>query len=302
MYPAGDPRGKLAASGTPTVDLKEFAPAEYVRFHDMEPQESNAGGKTWYGRGQNFIIALTEAEPGAVFERKDQIDEYMVLLEGKDTAVEITWNGEATEVPGYSVAMVPPGDSAITVPGGGRIVRLFSTQSADLAAKCANASSYAEAKPHIPPFEPWPEPKGGWKVRSYSLDVPAEEGRLGRIFRCTTFMVNFFEPFEGPRDSTKLSPHHHDDFEQCSLALDGNFMHHIRWPWTRDMSAWRPDDHEECASPSICVIPPPAIHTSRWIGDGRHQLVDVFAPPRMDFSKQDGWVLNAGDYPTPDGD
>ena len=213
----------------------------------------------------------------------------------------VTAGDESQDVPGYSVVIVPPGDSQVIVPDGGRVVRLFSTQSDDLAAKCANADSYAEPHPHIPAFEPWPEPVGGYKIRAYSLDVPAEEGRFGKIWRCTTFMVNFFDPHYGQRDTTLLSPHHHDDFEQCSLALEGTYMHHIRWPWTKDMATWREDDHELCGAPSVCVIPPPSIHTSRWLDDGKNQLVDIFSPPRVDFSKQDGWVLNADEYPMPDG-
>ena len=303
MYDTTDPRSRLANPGASSpATASGFAAAEYVKFYEIDPQETGAEGKSWFARGQNFIVALTEAEPGATLERRDQLDEYVVLLERPETEVDVSAGGESVSVPGYSIVMVPPGDSRIVAPKGGRIVRLFTTKSADLAAKCANAEAYAEPHPHIPPFQPWPEPAGGYRIRHYSLDVPDQEGRFGKIFRCTTFMVNFFAPALEPRDTTLLSPHHHDDFEQCSLALEGSYMHHIRWPWTKDMSTWREDDHELCGSPSVCVIPPPSIHTSRWLDEKRNQLVDIFSPPREDFSNQKGWVLNADDYPMPQAD
>ena len=298
MYNATDPRASLA-SAKPGTAATAFAGAEYAKFHETAPREDDANGKTWYARGQNFIIAHSEAKPGASFSRKGQIDEYVVLLPNRDSSAEIAWNGEKHALPGYSLAFVPPGDSTVSLPKGGRVVRMFTTRSADLATLCQNAASYATAHPNIPRFAAWPEPKGGHKVRSYTLDVPDEPGRFGRIWRCTTFMVNYLPAQLGPRDVTKLSPHYHDDFEQCSLALEGSFMHHIRWPWTPDLNAWRPDDHELCGAPSIAVIPPPAIHTSRGMDKATNQLVDIFCPPRLDFSQKPGWVLNADDYPLP---
>jgi hypothetical protein len=300
MYDASDPRAALApAAKTMSPAATAFAGAEYAKFYETRPQEEGPHGKTWYARGQNFIVAYSQAQPGAVFERKGQLDEYVVLAPDAATALAIKAGEAAEKVAGHSLAVVPPGNSTVTVPKGGRIVRFFSTRSPDVAAKCSNAASYASAHPNMPAFEPWPEPRDGYRIRAYSLDVPAQPGRFGRIFRCTTFMINYLDPFMGPRDRSKLSPHHHDDFEQGSLCLDGAFTHHLRWPWTTDMNAWREDNHEYCAAPSLAVIPPPAIHTSEALDPGVNQLVDIFSPPRMDFSTKPGWVLNAEEYPMP---
>ena len=66
-----------------------------------------------------------------------------------------------------------------------------------------------------------------------------------------------------------------------------------------NLDVWREDEHAHVASPSLTVIPPPSTHTSRGMEAGLNQLIDIFSPPRADFSKQPGWVLNADDYPEP---
>lgn len=296
MYAPGDPRASLpTAAARPAV--VSFKGAEYARFYASEPQETDGASRTWYARGQNLIVAYTYGKAGLELERTGQPDEYVILIPARETRLSVTAGGETTTVEGNSIVVVPSGDSSVRLETDGVIVRLLTTQSDDLAARCANAGSYAQPDPNVAPFEPWPAARDGEKVRVYSLDVPDQPGRFGRIFRCSTIMVNWIKP-SPPRDATKMSPHHHDDFEQGSLALDGAFTHHLRWPWTTNLNAWREDEHALVRSPSLTVIPPPAIHTSRGMEAGLNQLVDIFSPPRVDFSKQ-GWVLNADEYPTP---
>jgi hypothetical protein len=305
MYGADDPRSKLGGAAAPaapyadTGSALKFAAAEYVKFHELPPRESDANARTWYARGQNFVMSYTEARPGTVLSRDNQPDEYFVLVPERGVKVTVLTPRESRAVTGHSLVIVPPGKSSVTVGGAGIVIRVFSAQSTDLAALAANAAAYAHAHPNIPPYVPWPAPPAGYRIRAYDLDVPPRDGRFGRIWRCSTLMINVLPLEPGPRDTRRLSPHHHDDFEQGSLALQGTFTHHIRWPWTANLHDWRADNHEVCPAPSLAVIPPPAIHTSAGADAVMNQLVDIFSPPRMDFSKMAGWVLNADEYPMP---
>ncbi|MFB0612630.1 hypothetical protein [Aurantiacibacter poecillastricola] len=296
MYETDDPRSSLSTANSGSGPVSAFGASSYGRYYEDEPQESAHDHRTWYTRGQNFVVAYSEVEPGTVFERRDQVDEYVLLLHDEDMAATVEANGETVEVPGFSITMIPPGESRITCKSAGTIVRLITTRNEDIRDKAANGENYPGVHPQIPDLEAWPTPVGGFRIRTYSLDVPDEEGRFGKIFRCTTFMVNVF-PEQGPRDIAKLSPHHHDDFEQCSLALKGFYMHHLRWPWIADQREWRDDEHVRVESPSVCVIPPKVIHTSAPSDAEGNVLVDIFSPPREDFSDMEGWVLNADDYP-----
>jgi quercetin dioxygenase-like cupin family protein len=298
-YAADDIRSRLATSAPArTVDVSTpIRPSQWIEFRTLPPTETAPNGsRTWIARGANLVLAYTEAKAGDVFGRTGQPDEYTVLMYSDSAPVTVT-AGDATEsVAEESFVVVPPGDSTIRADADGVLIRLFSSVATDLTGRALNAAAYAEPDERAAPLIPWPDPVGGFALRVYRLaGTPIAEGRFGRIFRTTNLMVNFLAEEPAPRDVHKLSPHHHDDFEQISLAVKGRFQHHIRYPWGPDATRWRADEHREIATPSICVIPPPTVHTTQGIGE-HQQLIDIFAPPREDFSAS-GWVLNADDYP-----
>jgi hypothetical protein len=298
-YDTADPRSQLstalaAPSGVPRA-------ATYRELHESAADEEHPhGSRTWWTRSQAIVVGLTEAQPGDELVVDGAGGEHVVLvLDG--AAVDVGHQSAAEEIGEPAVVVVPPGSSTVRVSAAGTIVRLLAAADVPvLAARCANAGDYDGADGNVAPFVPWPDPDGGHRLRTYRLaDHPLEPGRFARIFRCSTVMVSVIPEDDRPRDPSKLSPHHHDDFEQVSLQLHGDYVHHMRAPWTPDSSAWRDDEHRRCAAPAIVVIPPPLVHTSQSVGDTRHWLIDVFAPPRLDFSQRPGWVLNADQYPMP---
>lgn len=300
MYDSTDPRSALAAAPPAASETDAIAAPEYYDFTRLEPDRASAAGsRTWIVRGQNVALAYTRPVPGDGFGPVEQASEYALILVHDSSAVQISAAGEKRTVSGRGLVVVPAGASEVVPTGDGDLVRLVQTDT-ELAGAARNAMSYATPHPRVAPLEPWPAPADGERIRVYPLaEVPNEPGRFGRIFRTRAFMVNFLADWEGPRDPRKMSPHHHDDFEQLSLAVGGEFSHHIRTPWSTDMTTWREDSHRHVGSPSVAVIPPPTLHTTRATGGGTNSLIDIFSPPRADFSAQPGWVLNANEYPTP---
>lgn len=300
-FDASDPRAVLAINRSESgVAANGYAEAEFFRFHEVAPCETSTGRRTWWVRGQNFALGYSECEGLASLPARTHRRESIVLLPGRELSASVRVDDEVCSVPPYSIVVVPPGEMLLETTGQGQVVELvaFDEPSAESA---LNRESYLEPHPNVAPLTPWPDPPDGFRIRIYTLDVPKQEGRFGRIWRCTTFMVNVLDPTVGPRDTTRMSPHAHDDFEQCSLAVEGDYRHHLRWPWTTNLADWLPDVHASCPSPSVVIIPPPSIHTSQAVGEAVNQLIDIFAPPRVDFSERPGWVLNADEYPMPAG-
>lgn len=303
MYDKSDPRAALGAPKSVTQSGTTAMPASYGLYYQDSPVDDDTNGRGWYTRSQNLIVNWIEAKPGATFARPAQVDEYMIVVPDESTPFEAEAKGEVVRGEGYQLLIVPPGDSKITLPKGGRVVRLFSTQSPDLNAKCANAAAYAQPDPSHPPFKPWPAPRDGFKLRLYDLQKGERApGQMGPIWRCTTIMLNFPPTAHRARDATKMSPHSHYDFDQCSLVFAGTYLHHLRWSWGLNKNDWREDEHALVAAPSVTMIPARVIHTSeaQKPGPDGNRMADIFSPPRLDFSLQKGWVKNSDEYPLPE--
>jgi len=209
----------------------------------------------------------------------------VIVLSDASCRVRVDSRHGHREVTGPALVVAPPGRSEVTALTDGEVTRLLEATEIGWAERASNAADYTRPHPRVSPLHRWPEPPGPEQVRVYPLDeVPADPTRFGRIFRTRSFMVNFLLPNDGPRDPTKLSPHTHDDFEQISYAVTGEFVHHIRTPWGADRAQWVPDQHQAVGSPSVAIIPPPTVHTTEASGADRNWLVDIFSPPRADFS------------------
>ncbi|WP_220504593.1 hypothetical protein [Microbispora sp. H13382] len=303
MYAKDDLRSQLANAPAAQTAVDPSTPiraAQYLEFSEFAPAETGPGGsRTWLARGQNVVLAWTDAVAGDRFTRAGQPDEYAVLLYSDSASIRVIAGDETREVAEEAFVVVPPGDSLIEALTDGPIIRVFSSVAEDLRDAALNAAAYAEPDPRCAPLVPWPDPVDGFRLRVHRLaETPITEGRFGRIFRTTNLMVNFLAEEPTPRDPLKLSPHSHDDFEQLSLGVKGEFVHHMQYPWGPDSTQWRPEDHGRVGTPSLTVIPPPAIHTTQGVGPYQ-QLIDIFSPPRKDFSARPGWILNADEYPAP---
>ncbi len=264
------------------------------RYYDEAPQLDGNGVRSWITRGSNFAIVLSAGEAGSSFSGTARDEQFAYALEG---GVRITAGNDSETLGAEDLAIVPPGNWTIHFDRPGHVVQQI-TADEPLVKHAANATSYVDGAPEVAKTAPWPEPVGGYRLRRYSTLEAYARGGMVHAFRTRRLMMVPYARFLEPRDETQLSPHSHADFEQGSVALEGEWLHHLRVPWTPDRRTWRPDVHLQIGSPSTTIIPAGVIHTSQGVAGEGMRLVDVFAPPRVDFSER-GWVDNAADYPMP---
>lgn len=278
-------------------------PATGVRhrgFADFSttPPETLGAHRHWLMRGQNFWlewVELADASDGFGIESEDEL---LVMVPRGTLRVEPAAGAlPAAEVPAHAVAILPAGRYRISGSASAQCAVLASQRPDVEHRRVIEAQAYETPDPRIPPTgKPYRRKQGVGAIQVLSIDkimASKDKPRL-KMLQTETLSINIVE-YAGPRNRAELSPHSHDSFEQGSLALAGNFMHHLRVPWGSDADGWREDEHLAATSPSLVVVPVDMIHTTEGTGEGHHFLVDLFSPPRNDFIGK-GWVFNAADY------
>lgn len=257
--------------------------ATFVRFG---PSATN--GPT-FAASQNFLVQWVDARNTTSFASEDET--IVILATGRATLSGATWS---LPMSGPAVAIVPAGHNDLAIESGTAVV--LATSRSDIASSDALNAPLATdgrvaAVEH--PMARSAPLAAAEIIRVADLAPPAENGRL-RFLQSATMSINFVL-YDGPRGSDALSPHAHNDIEQGTLALAGEYVHHLRTPWGRNAAEWRDDVHLPAGPGTLLLIPPELVHTTEGVGGGQHMLVDIFAPPRRDFIAK-GWMANAADY------
>lgn len=287
--------------GIPThpraVDPRIPAHVRTVTTFDTDTRRvDESGNLTWIVRTAYFGLVMTRIERRTSI-RVRTVEETM-LVAPASLRVAITSDAQRLSSDGDTLFIVPPGESTIEVDGNGYLARIVGAGEREALANAINAVDYENGAPELGDFITWPTPPDGFRLRRYCLDEYVDAQLPGRAFRCTNLMVNITDIYPGKRDSSKLKPHSHDDFEQITLTYAGRFAHHLRTPWGVDSTRWQPDEHLDIDSPAAIVLPAGLIHTSQALEAGCW-LIDIFGPPRMDFSLMQGFVRNGDEYPQP---
>jgi hypothetical protein len=261
------------------------------------PPEMIGGRRHWLARAQNFWtewVEQSDAPGGFAVESRHEL--FVIAPVGR-LHIAPQAGGMAVKVEPHSVAILPAGRHVIT---GERdaVCVVMASQRSDLAGRrVLNAQGYDTPDARIlPTGEPYrrKEPLAGIEVMDIAAVMASKDKPRLKMLQTETMSFNIVE-YAGPRNRAELSPHSHSSFEQGSLAIAGDFVHHLRAPWGSDADQWKDDEHLSAPSPSLLVVPVELIHTTEGVREGHHFLVDIFSPPREDFIGK-GWVFNAKDY------
>jgi mannose-6-phosphate isomerase-like protein (cupin superfamily) len=251
------------------------------------------GIATRYMRSQNTMVAWSDVANAPATLRQDTAEEILVIL--PDAGALLSAHGAKAEAPARSIAIMPAGSTAIELTAPGRVIRTFSPVPPTLAANAINSGDYAAPRQGVNPIGAPLGYSGESGIRVYAVDqFMVAAGKRPPSFQTATMNIMWIEQ-NGAHDPAKLNPHAHDDFEEGALVVDGDYIQHLRTPWTNDAAQWREDEHVTCRPGTLIIVPPTVIHATGALGAGRHLMLNLFAPARADHIKS-GMVLNAQDY------
>ncbi|MBT3361691.1 MAG: hypothetical protein HN403_18870 [Rhodospirillales bacterium] len=265
-----------------------------VEFADEKP-EARESSDHWFARGQNFAIEWVDVtKAGGAFEITAD-EEAMVVL--PEIGATIEGQSQKAVAKGRSVCIVPPGTYQVSMAEVGSCVCLFSDPDKLASPKIVNSDVYETADPRVAPVgKPMKRADGSTTITVIEIDGITTEGKNSamKVLQSATMSINWVER-HGVRDRSDLTPHDHPDFEQGSVAMLGDFIHHLRVPWGKNANLWRDDVHTRANRKSVLISSVGLVHTTEAIENVQHVLLDVFAPARQDFI-QKGYVANSDDY------
>ena len=248
---------------------------------------------TRYMRTQNSLVAWSGSTALPAELALDSAAEFVVVL--PDVGAVLTSGNLRINAPARSISIVPAGAATIAWNAPGRAIQIFSPAPDALAARAVNAADYAAPRSGIRPIGVPLAFRGEAGIRVYPIDEwRPVAGRKAPTFQTATMNIMWLEQ-DGPHDATQLNPHAHDDFEEAALVVAGEYVAHLRTPWTGDARLWRVDEHAPCQPGTLVVVPPTVIHAAEGRGEGLHLMLNIFSPACADHIAN-GLVLNAGDY------
>lgn len=235
----------------------------YVEPGLHPPVDVGDGVSRWELRSEKLLLELIQVDEGAELAVGRESGETVLIVAEGSPAVELTTPSGSQTIDRTALVALTGVTGTVTSRGSGFVYLLMPHATIDA---------------------------GGPAVEVFYPDDYEPHGRK-RVFAGQTWMINIGVPRDEPKPTDKMTPHTHATEEQCSLITVGRYVHHLRYPWTPDMSEWKEDEHLEVGSPSATLIPPGTVHTSQNVGEAPWRLIDIFAPPRSDFAEA-GYVLN----------
>ncbi|GAA3367821.1 hypothetical protein GCM10017744_081470 [Streptomyces antimycoticus] len=134
---------------------------------ERDPDLISAGGsRTWAVCGRNFVVAITELEPGDRLTEHHLPDEYMLLV-ADDAVVSVEHDGRPpVSVPEPTLVVVPAGTSTVHAAASTTVTRVFTARCDQQMRRAVNHAAGAD-----PRAAPLPEPTetGGDGIRIHRL-------------------------------------------------------------------------------------------------------------------------------------